>query len=169
MKVVINILIVVFFVTNNICAQVVDTVFAFTIHKHSRELKCYQNVDSKEFKFVACEILPIPYEHDTGWTVPILGAYMDYLIIEMEVFGRLYVRKGLLAVNTRNYNTSFKLYRSPDLNSEIVDVINTEQTVYIYDKHNSWLFVRALNDNNQKVFGWLEPSMQCPSPLTTCN
>ena len=82
----------------------------------------------------------------------------------------LYVRKGTLAVNTRNYNNEcFPLYEAPDVMSRPVFQSHVQQTVIVYGICDGWLFVEAQDEYQQPVRGWLPPNMQCGNPYTTCD
>ena len=81
----------------------------------------------------------------------------------------LFVRKGTLAVNTRNYNNEcFPLYEAPDAMSRLVFQSHVQQTVIVYGICDGWLFVEAQDEYQQLVRGWLPPNMQCGNPYTTC-
>ena len=81
----------------------------------------------------------------------------------------LFVRKGTLAVNTRNYNNEcFPLYEAPDVMSRLVFQSHVQQTVIVYGICDGWLFVEAKNEFLRPVRGWLPPDMQCGNPYTTC-
>lgn len=81
----------------------------------------------------------------------------------------LFVRKGTLAVNTRNYNNKcFPLYEAPDAMSRLVFQSHVQQTVIVYGICDGWLFVEAQDEYQQLVRGWLPPNMQCGNPYTTC-
>ena len=45
---------------------------------------------------------------------------------------------------------------------------NKEHTAPIFNINGDWLYVSLKEENGKKVFGWLEPEMQCGSPFTTC-
>lgn len=81
----------------------------------------------------------------------------------------VYVKKGSIAVNTRNYSGEIlNLYSGPDTTSEIVFQTDKVQTLPIYDINGHWLYVKLKDMNGRVVFGWLEPDMQCGSPFTSC-
>ena len=94
-----------------------------------------------------------------------MGDYLG-IIVNNDI---VYVRKGCIAVNTRNYNgVSLSLYSAPNENSPVICKVGTEQTVPIFDICGSWVYVRMKGDDGKDVYGWLEPLMQCGNPFTTC-
>ncbi len=77
-----------------------------------------------------------------------------------------------LVVYDRNYsdNETLNLYTEPNINSHVKSKV-TEYNTDLYtisDCEKEWAYVKRKTEN--KVYeGWLEPSMQCASPYTTCN
>ncbi len=77
-----------------------------------------------------------------------------------------------LGIYDRNYseNETLNLYTEPNVNSKIKSKL-TEYNTSLYtiiDCKKDWVYVKLKKEN--KVYeGWLEPSMQCASPYTTCN
>lgn len=137
----------------------------FTIHNNGEPAICYYSIDNSE---IAVKIYPNKHENNAGIMLHILNSCGDKLVVD-SFCPALFIDKGKVAVNTRNYGgTSFNLYDAPLKNSQIVSTINSEQTVYIYDIDSLWLYVKAIDNNKKEVFGWLEPSMQCANPFTTC-
>lgn len=77
-----------------------------------------------------------------------------------------------IATYDRNYSgtETLNLYAEPNLESKIKSKITEYQTDYytIKDCNGKWIY--AYREKDDKIFdGWLEPSMQCPNPYTTCN
>jgi hypothetical protein len=77
-----------------------------------------------------------------------------------------------IAVYDRNYSDSesLNLYSEPNLKSKIKTKITEYRTDYytIKDCNGKWIYVHR-EKNREVNEGWLEPTMQCPSPYTTCN
>lgn len=77
-----------------------------------------------------------------------------------------------IAVYDRNYSESetLNLYTEPNSNSKVKTKV-TEYSTYYYtikDCKGKWIY--AYREKNGKIFqGWLDPTMQCSSPYTTCN
>jgi len=77
-----------------------------------------------------------------------------------------------LGIYDRNYseNETLNLYTKPNINSKTKSKV-TEYNINLYtiiDCEKDWVYVKRKTEN--KVYeGWLEPSMQCASPYTTCN
>ena len=77
-----------------------------------------------------------------------------------------------IAVYDRNYIEleTLNLYTKPNLKSKVKTKV-TEYNVDYYtikDCKGKWIY--AYREKNGQIFqGWLEPTMQCPNPYTTCN
>ena len=107
-------------------------------------------------------------EHNAGHIVEYSHSTDGYLsiIVNNDI---VYVKKGSIAVNTRNYQGStLNLYSAPNENSPILYRIDQEQTAPIFDICGSWVYVKMKDSNGKDVYGWLEPYMQCGNPFTTC-
>lgn len=77
-----------------------------------------------------------------------------------------------IAVYDRNYSDSetLNLYTEPNLKSKIETKITEYNIDYytIMDCKDKWIYTHR-EKNGIVVKGWLEPSMQCPNPYSTCN
>lgn len=141
---------------------------AFTYHPDGNPVMCLLNLNS-EYERIGIALYPDPNESNAGWIVTLIDETEDYIEVSVGSLGNFYIKKGALAVNTRNYNgTYFNLYAYPNKNAEILSTIKTEQTVRIYGLRSTWLYVQGIDDSGAIVYGWLEPSMQCSNPFTTC-
>lgn len=139
--------------------------FAFTVHPKGKPVKCYDNMNMKEVRYV---IYPLEEEGNAGAIVQLRYAKENYIaiVVNDEI---TYVEKGCVAVNTRNYDgKNLYLYSKADYNSKVVYKTAQEHTVTIYDIYNGWLYVCLDNKRREKVYGWIAPDMQCPNPFTPC-
>ena len=77
-----------------------------------------------------------------------------------------------IAVYDRNYldSETLNLYSEPTIESKIKNKVTEYQTEYytIKDCKGKWIYVHREKDG-EVIEGWLEPTMQCPNPYTTCN
>ena len=141
---------------------------AFTVHPKGKPVKCYSMDADNGYKELRFELYPLKEEHNAGNIIEYVHSVGDYLgiIVNNDI---VYVRKGCIAVNTRNYNgASLSLYSAPNENSPVICKVGTEQTTPIFDICGSWVYVRMKGDDGKDVYGWLEPLMQCGNPFTTC-
>ena len=139
--------------------------FAFTLHANGNPVKCYDNVHMKEVRYA---IYPLKKENNVGAIVQLRHTTENHIAIVVNG-ETTYVKKGCLAVNTRNYDgETLYMYSKPDYNSKVVHKTTQEHTVTIYDICNGWLYVCLNNNHREKVYGWIAPDMQCPNPVTTC-
>lgn len=142
---------------------------AFTIHPNGRAVKCYMRGADGECKDVLYKIYPNMEESNVGRVVHYVSCNQDKFIGIIVNDDIVYVKKGSVAVNTRNYSGEIlNLYSEPDTTSEIVFQTDKVQTLPIYDINGHWLYVKLKDMNGRVVFGWLEPDMQCGSPFTSC-
>ncbi|QDH80698.1 hypothetical protein FKX85_17285 [Echinicola soli] len=77
-----------------------------------------------------------------------------------------------IVVDDRNYSDSqtLNLYTEPNLESKIKNKITEYSTEHYTIKNckGKWIYAHQVKDG-EVIEGWLEPSMQCPNPYTTCN
>ena len=137
----------------------------FSVHPDGRTVIIYNdaNLSSKRM-----EVYPYAEESMAGVMLYVKGETGNALavIIGPEI---LYIRKGTVAVNTRNYDGSeLLLYEEPHEDAAVVFHDTREQTVLVYGIHDKWLYVEAINAAGQRFRGWLPPDMQCGSPWTSC-
>lgn len=144
-----------------------DRIEVFTWHPDDNSVILYDDVALTNMRI---KIYPNYNENMAGCIVYIDGEVDQSLRILINPLGYYFVQKGTLAVNTRNYNNDFFfLYENPDIKSQPIFQSTKQQTMIIYGVQNGWLLVKAENDANQTVIGWLPPDMQCGNPYTTCN
>lgn len=148
-----------------VCIEAYAQHYAFTRHPMGNPVKCYDNMNMKEVRY---KIYPLKEESNAGAIVQLLHSKDNYIAINVN--GEItYVKQGYLAVNTRNYNgKTLCLYDQPNYDSEVVYKTTQEHTVTIYNIWNGWLYVCINEKNRDKVYGWIEPDMQCPNPFTSC-
>ena len=141
---------------------------AFTIHPKGKAINCYTKGSDNSYKDVIFKLYPLKEEHNAGHIVEYSHSTDGYLsiIVNNDI---VYVKKGSIAVNTRNYQGStLNLYSAPNENSPILYRIDQEQTAPIFDICGSWVYVKMKDSNGKDVYGWLEPEMQCGNPFTNC-
>ena len=140
---------------------------AFTLHSSKEPVTLYGDASLTE---KSIDIYPNVHEGMAGGIVYIDAELDSCLRVVLEPAGWFFVEKGVLAVNTRNYdNTPFFLYEYPAGTAPVVARIQDQQTVRIFGIKNGWLFVEAQADCGSYIQGWLPPELQCGSPYTTCN
>lgn len=83
-----------------------------------------------------------------------------------SVYG--YVKKGTVAVATRNYDKLLYLYKSNSYKSSKQFVSYEPVYATIFGIKGSWFYVVCKGENGKTIRGWLPPEMQCPSFYTTC-
>ena len=142
--------------------------FAFTFHPKGKPVKCYTIGSDGKYKDVQYKIYPLKEEHNAGSIVKFVFRRSNYLGIKVNN-DLVFVKKGDIAVNTRNYGgKTLYLYSRPDKKSPITFSTEKEHTAPIYDIDGDWVYVKLKDNNGKEVFGWLPPEMQCGSPFTTC-
>lgn len=136
---------------------------AFT-HHFEDKLSIYKNINGALLN-------EIDSDEEAGWIVEIIGVNEDYFEIninDLNIYG-VWVLKPSLGLNTRNYDgQSISLYREPTKKSDEVARLDEEQTVMILDACKDWAYIKGKSKDGKEVEGWLEPSMQCGNPYTTC-
>ena len=142
---------------------------AFTIHPKGKPVKCYTIGSNGKYKDVQYQIYPLKEEHNAGCIVEFVFCRHDkYLGIKVNN-DLVYVKKGDIAVNTRNYGgKTLNLYKEPNKTSAIIYKTNKEFTAPIFNINDNWVYIGFKDENGKKIFGWLEPDMQCGNPFTTC-
>lgn len=174
----------------NKCSQV-ENILAFTLYRPDSETgknvfitKIYDKPNGKI-------IFNLPSDEGDSWLVEIEEKKSDYFKIRniwrqkyvqetggswanywknnwMNNYKYIWVKKGNLEINTRNYDgQKIPLYEIADKSSKIVGYIENAQTVSVLDACNDWAYIKGVNDK-EEVLGWLEPKWQCGNPLTTC-
>ena len=117
-------------------------------------------------------------ENENFLMFKILESNKEYFKVEI---GRAMTEKRIvgwikkikeIAVYDRNYSDSetLNLYTEPNLESKIKSKITEYQTEYytIKDCKGKWIY--AYREKDGKIIeGWLEQTMQCPNPYSTCN
>ena len=79
-----------------------------------------------------------------------------------------YVKRGAVAVATRNYDKPLYLYESDSHKSRTIFVSDEPVYATIFGIKGSWFYVVCRGENGKSIRGWLPPEMQCPSFYTTC-
>lgn len=147
-----------------ICGQIRTEVF--TWHADAGPVALYDDTALTDKRI---DIYPDINENMAGCIVCIDAELESCLRVAIEPLGIFFVKKGSLAVNTRNYdNDSFFLYEAPDMASRCVFQSTVQQTVIVYGVCNGWLWVEAKDQDRKSIRGWLPPNMQCGNPYTTC-
>ncbi len=83
---------------------------------------------------------------------------------ENHLMEKGWVFASLLGLYTRGYGQkSVPLYEQPTENSNILGQVPSDREVTLLGCSGQWALVKKGN-----IQGWLEPSQQCPSPVTTC-
>ena len=139
---------------------------SFTFHESGQNVFFYTSLDMQN---VRVAVYPYVEEDNVGILgVYVIGAMGDALSIRLgEEY--LYCQKGVLAVNSRNYDNSLMtLYEQPDYGSAPTGTSSKQQTLKIYDCFEGWLLVKGVDDIGTEIIGWLPQEMQCPNPWTTC-
>ena len=101
--------------------------------------------------------------------------YIVQIIDEQEscfllAFGGLffYIKKGEVAINTRNYDgLDMLLFEHPDKSSRSFSIGTEERTLRIYGRYKGWLLTR-LYIQGRIMEGWLPIEMACGNPFTPC-
>ena len=127
------------------------------------------------------EFLTLSKKELREWTCkdrfPICGAFVliiseagnNTFFVSMEGGISGYMKRGQLAVRTRNYdNTALYLYEEPYYESKRKMVSNEEHYATVLGKKGDWFYVTVTVAKGQSYSGWLPPNMQCHSFLTTC-
>lgn len=142
---------------------------AFTIHPKGKAVRCYERDVKGKYKYVRYKIYPLKEESNAGAIIQYVSCHDSKYLGVIVNNDLVYVKKGDIAVNTRNYNgKTLNLYKEPNKESAIIYKTNKEHTAPIFNINGDWLYVSLKEENGKKVFGWLEPEMQCGSPFTTC-
>jgi hypothetical protein len=79
-----------------------------------------------------------------------------------------WIRKEYVGVYTRNYNSNLDFYEKPNKSSKVMFTSHeyNPEPWEVIECSGPWLKVRNVQ---RTIEGWLEPSMQCANPYTTCN
>lgn len=138
----------------------------FTWHPDGKPVALYDDASLTKKRI---DVYPDVEEGMAGMIFYIDAESDSCLRVITDPFDYLFVRKGTLAVNTRNYNNEcFPLYEAPDVMSRLVFQSHVQQAVIVYGICDGWLFVEAKDEFLRPVRGWLPPDMQCGNPYTTC-
>lgn len=142
---------------------------AFTVHPQGKTVKCYEFSKNGKCKKIRYKIYPMKEECNAGAIVQCVSSRNDKYLGIVINGEHLYVKKGYIAVNTRNYGgKTLYLYKEPNKASAIIFRTDNEHTAPIFNINGDWLYICLENDNGKKVYGWIEPEMQCGNPFTTC-
>lgn len=143
------------------CSEI--TVSAFT-HVESDSLVLYKAANGSFYKIIGPD-------EEAGWIVEILKSekgYFNINIPDLDI-NDVWVKKGCVALNTRNYDgKKIRLYDKPNTSSSIKSYLISEQTVKVLNVCANWVYIEGKGNNGETVEGWLEPEMQCSSPYSTC-
>ena len=76
----------------------------------------------------------------------------------------------VLGIYSKAYNGNLKLYEKPGINSKINCIVKkyTPQLYHVIDCQKNWLLV-YIEVYGKKYKGWMDPTMQCDNPYSTCN
>ena len=142
---------------------------AFTVHPKGEAVRCYEFVENSRSKKIRYKIYPLKEECNAGAIVQCVSSHNDKYLVVVINNEHLYVEKGCIAVNTRNYGgKTLNLYKEPDKASVIIYSTDKEHTAPIFNINGDWLYICLEDDNGKTVYGWIEPEMQCGNPFTTC-
>ena len=142
---------------------------AFTIHPQGKIVRCYEIGKNGRCKKIRYKIYPLKEEYNTGTIVQYVSCYNNKYLGIVVNNEHLYVDKGCIAVNTRNYGGKIlNLYKEPNKAAAIIYSTDKEYTTPIFNISGDWLYICLEDENEKKVYGWIEPEMQCGNPFTTC-
>ena len=145
---------------------VFNGVTVFTLHENGVNILLYEDINMTEPRVT---IHPYKSENNAGVILKLIDQLDTCLRISIGEEEHLYCKKGSLAVNTRNPDNGILiLYEHPDRTSKITATTTIQQTVRIYGIDDEWLYVQAINDLSEYIYGWIPPEMQCPTPWTSC-
>lgn len=152
---------------------------AFTYHPEGQPVDCFglhsYRIDDLVKMPICYSVYPI--KKYTGRTFKLLYSEEDYLVVDAEEINTLpsnktlYIKKGELAVHTKNFNGErIHLYNKAHKDSDIIYTTEKSHIASIYGIENGWLYVKITEDG-EDVYGWLEPEMQCSFPFSDnpCN
>lgn len=143
----------------------VNGVSVFTLHDNGENIIFYEDINMTVPRVT---VHPYKSENNAGVILKLIYQLDDCLCVSIGE-EQLYCPKGTLAVNTRNPdNGIMTLYEHPDRTSKITATTTIQQTVCIYGIDDEWLYVRAVNNLSEWIYGWIPPEMQCPTPWTSC-
>lgn len=132
-------------------------------------------------------IFDLPSDEESGWGIDIIEKKGDYFKIRniwrqeakalnywdndwMKEYEFVWILKGSIALNTRNYDSQvIALFTNATESSEEIAMFDNVQTVIVYDICGDWAFVEAIDNKGNLVRGWLAPKWQCSNPLSTCS
>ena len=141
-------------------------VTVFTLHENGENIVFYEDVNMTVPRIT---IHPYKSENNAGIILKLIYELDNCLSVSIGEEEYLYCQKGTIAVNTRNPDCCIlTLYEEPDRTSKITATTTIQQTVRVYGIDNEWLYVKAINDYGEYIYGWIPPEMQCPTPWTSC-
>lgn len=147
---------------------------AFTYHPKGQPINCLglhsYKVDDWDKMPICYSVYPI--KKYTGRTFKLLYSEDQYLVVDAEEIKTmprdkvLFIKKGELAVHTRNFDgESIHLHSEANYESEIIYTTSRNHLAAIFDIDKGWLYVKIITEEGNSVHGWLEPAMQCPYPF----
>ena len=146
----------------------------FTYHKDGRPIILYRDTLLSNPGAV---LFPL-YEEYRGWDsdvdwmtgfiVHIAYEYESCFSLKDEGWISLYVNKGDVAINTRNYDgADLVLYEQPFKEAPYIIISKQELTLPVFGIKDGWVKVRY-KQYDSIIEGWLPPEMICGNPFTPC-
>lgn len=127
-------------------------------------MSIYKNSDGVYLK-------ELDQSEEGGFIVRIIRENENLFLVDFEAIElkNVWVKKGELGINTRNYDgQQIPLFESYSTSSNIISILFEEQTVKVLDVCKDWAYIEGIGKSGEKVRGWLQPDMQCWDPYTTC-
>ena len=143
----------------------------FTYHLKGQPLVLFRDQSCTEIGAILYPLYSEPPIQDNdliGYIVHIVADCGDTFRLDSDGMD-LFIKKGEVAINTRNYDgASLLLYEDPDRQAPATCFGNKEKTVCVYGVFDGWVYVEIQNLGSTHR-GWLPPEMICGNPFTPCS
>ncbi len=149
-----------------------DGVHGYTNFENNEPFFIYSNYHDSCF-VGNIELQP---EQEAGYMVTILGKKKDFFFVRFDYpeIGEYWIKKGEIGLNIKGLasfedSNTIPLYMKPNSKSHIIGRLVKPQEVPILDEKWHWVYIKAIDENDKEIEGWLAPWYQCGNPYTTCN
>lgn len=142
----------------------------FTYHPMGRPVLLFQDTSCTE---IGAALFPLYSEYIectndmVGYIVHIVADCGCCFRLDSDGMG-LFIRKGDVAINTRNYDEKeLFLYANPNIDSLCVNMGKGERTLRVWGISDNWIYTE-IEENGSIIKGWIPPEMICGNPFTPC-
>lgn len=87
----------------------------------------------------------------------------------LPIKGWITLSERIITYVAECYGHKLKLYTLPIEASSFYEVECHDMTIRVESYHKGWVYTTVMDENSEKVSGWISPQDQCPNVYTTCN